>query len=491
VAEICRRLEGLPLAIELAAARTRLLDPEALLGRLARSLDALGTGAVDLPERQRTLRATVEWSVGLLEDAERSLLETAAVFVDGWTIEAAAQVAGQDEDRALELTEALARHSLIQLDSTGRGPRSRLLETIRVFVAERLADRPDVAEVQRRHAGHYRALAEQADRPLRGAGQDEWLERLQAEAGNLDAAMRWYLAHDRAPLPHLFRVLWPFWSLRDHPGEARPWVEQLLPAAGSLDPQARAELLWAAAGTASDMGDDPAALADRERLGPLVAEIQDPFLHAVAGLVMAWSSPIAGDFDGALRQATLSLEQLRGQDEPFWTAMAAFTAGSLETAVGRHDNARRHLREARDLAEEFDNPWLTAGSRVQLAIPDIAGSRLGQARALLDEALNPSLAARSTPFVTLSLAAYARLTFAEGDPERAAMLEGAAEGLRQRVGLRAWPMLRRGEAELVDQVRQTLGADRFDQAFAAGSGLSQREAVAAIRDRRGTGTQTS
>jgi predicted ATPase len=161
VAEICRRLEGLPLAIELAAARTRLLDPGALLDRLSASLDALGTGAVDLPERQRTLRATVEWSVGLLDDAERSLLEVAAVFVDGWTIEAAAQVAGLDEDRALELTEALARHSLIQLDSTGHGPRPRLLETIRAFVAERLAARPDAAEVQRRHAGHYQALAEQ------------------------------------------------------------------------------------------------------------------------------------------------------------------------------------------------------------------------------------------------------------------------------------------------------------------------------------------
>ena len=110
VAEICRRLEGLPLAIELAAARTRLLDPAALLDRLAASLDALGTGAVDLPERQRTLRATVEWSVSLLDDAELSLLETVAVFVDGWTVQAAGQVAGLDEDRALELSEALARH---------------------------------------------------------------------------------------------------------------------------------------------------------------------------------------------------------------------------------------------------------------------------------------------------------------------------------------------------------------------------------------------
>jgi len=139
VAEICRRLEGLPLAIELAAARIRLLDPAALLDRLAQSLDVLGTGMVDLPERQRTLRATVEWSVGLLEDAERSLLQVLAVFVDGWTIQAAAQVAGLEEDRALELSEALARHSLIYLDITGPGPRLRMLETIHAFVAEHRA----------------------------------------------------------------------------------------------------------------------------------------------------------------------------------------------------------------------------------------------------------------------------------------------------------------------------------------------------------------
>ena len=282
VAEICRRLEGLPLAIELAAARTRLLDPAALLDRLAASLDALGTGAVDLPERQRTLRATVEWSVGLLEDAERSLLEVAAVFVDGWTIQAAAQVAGLEEDRALELSEALARHSLVYVDSTELGPRSRMLETVREFVAERLAARPDAAEVGRRHAGYYRALAEQADRPLRGTGQGEWLERLDAEAGNLAAAVRWYLAHDRGPLPHLFRVLWLFWSQRDLEGQARSWVEQLLPAAGTLDPQARAELAWAAAVIAVDTGDDTAALAARQRLAPLLAGIQDPFLHAVS-----------------------------------------------------------------------------------------------------------------------------------------------------------------------------------------------------------------
>jgi predicted ATPase len=489
VAEICRRLEGLPLAIELAAARTRLLDPAALLARLAASLDALGTGAVDLPERQRSLRATVEWSVGLLEDDERSLLEITAVFTDGWTIPAAAQVADLDEDRVLELSEALARHSLVAIDSTEPLPRSRLLATVRAFVAERLAARPDAAEVGRRHAGYYRALAEQADGPLRGPGRNEWTERLQAEAGNLAAAVRWYLAHDRGPLPHLFRVLYLFWSQQDLGREAWSWVEQLLPGFGTLDPQARAELAWAAAALAGDIGDDTAVLAARQRLAPLLPGIQDPFLHAVARLAMAWTMPVAGDYGGALREAAVSLEELRGQDEPIFTAMAAYTVGALDTALGRYDDASRDLREARDLAERVGGDWLAAGAQVQLGILDVVRGSPDEARPLLEEALDLSLAARSTPFVTLCLAGYALLAFADGDPGRAALLEGAAEGLRRRVGLSAWPQLRKVEADLMTQVRQGLGAARFDRAFTAGSRLAQQQAVAIVRDQRDAGTQ--
>jgi predicted ATPase/class 3 adenylate cyclase len=487
VVELCRRLEGLPLAIELAAARTRLLDPDAILGRLAGSLDALGTGAVDLPPRQRTLRATVDWSVGLLEEAERSLLEVAAVFVDGWTLQAAARVAGLDEDRALDLSEALARHSLISLDPTDRGPRLRMLETVREFVAERLAARPDLAEIQRRHAEYYRGLAEQADRPLRGTGQAEWFERLEAEARNLAAAVEWYLAHDPAPLPHLFRVLWLFWSARDHLDEARAWVDRLLPAADALDPPARAELAWTALVTADEVGDDQAVLAARQRLGPLLDGIDDPYLQAVSELAMAWTAPVVGDLDGALRGALAALEQLRGQDEPFWTALAVATAGIVETTVGRHDDAQRHLREARDLGKRFDDAWMAAFSLVQLGTLAVVRGRLEEARALLEEALELSLAAHSTRSVTLCLAAFAQLAFVEGDGERAALLAGAAEGLRRRVGLRSLVALRQGEAELVAQVRQALGADRFEEVFAAGGRLTQQEAVAAVRDRRGAG----
>jgi predicted ATPase len=499
VAEICRRLEGLPLAIELAAARTRLLDPEALLGRLATSLDALGKGTADMPARQHTLRATVEWSVGLLEEAERSLLEVVAVFADGWTIDAAADVAGLDEDRALDLTEALARHSLIYLDTTGTGtgtgtglgPRPRMLETIREFVAERLAARPDVAEIGRRHADHYRALGEQADGPLRGVGQKPWVERLQAEAGNLAAAVGWYLVNDPAPLPHMFRVLWPFWSQWDHLDEARAWIEQLLPTARSLDPHARAELLWAAAVTAREVGDDRAALAARKRLAPLMEGTNDPYLHAASQLAMSWTSPIVGDLDGALREALAALEEFQGQDEPLGTASASLTVGSLETSVGRHDDALRHLTEARDLAARLDNAWLDATSRVLLGILALTRGRTDEAGAELDEGLDLSLAAHSTQLVSLSLTVVARLAFVNGDVEWAAMLAGAAEGLRRRVGLRVWPSHRRGAAELEAELRRALGAQRFQRAFAAGTRLNRRQAVAAVRDRRGAGAAAS
>jgi hypothetical protein len=163
----------------------------------------------------------------------------------------------------------------------------------------------------------------------------------------------------------------------------------------------------------------------------------------------------------------------------------------VETTVGRYDDALRHLTEARDLAVRLDNAWLTATSQVLLGTLALVQGRLEDVQALLEEALDLSLAARSTQLVTLCLAGFARLAFVEGNAERAALLAGAAEDLRRRVGLRAWPSHRRAEAALVDQIRRALGADRFDQAFAAGARLSQREAVAAAQSRRGAGTRAS
>src|SRR5262249_11054073 len=211
-----------------------------------------------------------------------------------------------------------------------------------------------------RHADHYRELAEQADRPLRGFGHGQWVARLEAEAGNLAAAVHWYLDHDRAPLPHLLRVLWPFWFLADHMDENRTWADQLLATADSWEPEARAELVWTSLVTALEVGDDTAALAAREPLEALLAGIQDPFLPSVSQLAAAWTAPIVDDFDNALHWALACLEELRAQDEPFWTALTLGTLGFLEIGVGRDDEALSHLNESRDLAERLDNAWLAA-----------------------------------------------------------------------------------------------------------------------------------
>jgi hypothetical protein len=293
-------------------------------------------------------------------------------------------------------------------------------------------------------------------------------------------AVRWHLAHDPAPLPHLFRVLWPFWFLRGHPEEVlvRQRVEQLLPMASSLGRQAEEELLWTAGASATDMGDDQAAQAVRQRLQPLLPEIRDPFLSAVADLFMAWSTPITGDLEQALHEASACLDKLHGQDEPFFTSVAEFTASTIETALGRYDQALRHLTESRTRADQSGIKWLVAGTRVQLGILQILQDKPDEARPALVDSLNLSLTARSTPWTALSLAGHARLAFATGNARRAALLAGAAQGLRRRAGLQAWPMLRRSEAELAGQIRHALGAEQFDQAFADGSALSQQEAVA-------------
>ena len=482
VVAICRRLEGLPLAIELAAARTRLLEPNAILRRLETSLDALGGGTVDMPERQQTLRATVEWSVGMLDEAERSMLETMAVFAGGWTLEAVALVAGLDENRSLELNEALARQSLVHVDNTPLGPRSRMLETIREFVAERLAKREDVADIERRHADCYRTLVEQSDQRLRGVGHDLAYESLRAESGNLAAAVEWYLAHDRRPLPHLFRVLWPFWEIRDYMREAHGWVQRLMSAGDDFDLQGRAEMLWAAVVTANELGDDQAVLSARERLRQVLDGIRDPVLHALSLLVMGWTSPIVGDFEGARQEASGALNELRGLDEPYWSAVALATTGFLETAVGHDEVALTQFREAQEVAERLGNTWLSAISVWSQGTLAVRASRLDDARQLLEEALDLAESSTySTRAVALCLIGFARLAVKTGAAETAALLVGAAEGLRNRVGLRVWPPLRGGEAELSAQLRQALGARRFEQICADGAGLNHREAVAVAR----------
>ena len=479
IVAICRLVDGLPLAIELAAARTRLLPPAALLARLERSLDALGTGAVDLPERQRTLRATVEWSFGLLDEAEQRMLATMSVFVDGWTLEAAVDVADLTEDRTLDLLDALAGHSLIAVDAVDPGPRFRMLVAVRELAGERLAANEQVADVERRHAEHFGAFVANAEWPAEG--QAEWAERVRADEENLRVAIRWFLAHDVTPLPHMFRILWLFWQMRGRMPEGRAWIDEVQHKAGDLDDRARAELLFTSAITAVEVGDDEAALAALDGLNGLAGHIDDPYLESAAQLAISWILPIVDDFDGALRAASIALDGFRRQNDPL-VAFAALTVGMVDMTLGDDDGARAHLDMVEELGGRFDNVWLRSTARAQLASVEVRAGRLDEARALLVRSVDARDDAELSPLtVSFSLVIAAQLALAEGDGHRAAVALAAADGLRRRAGLKAWPSTRRREAELVTQVAQVSDSGDLEDARAAGAQLSHREAIAFIR----------
>lgn len=485
VAAISRRLDGLPLAIELAAARVRLLDPSALLDRLDKSLDALGSGPVDLPERQRTLRATVEWSIGLLTEAEGDMLATLSVFVDGWNIDAATRVADVGEDATLDLLDSLAGHSLVKVEAQHLGPRFRMLETVREIAAERLAAREDCAEVERRHAVYFGAMVSEVEWPR--DHQTEWADRLRMDEENIRRAIHWFFAYDVAPLPHMFRLLWWFWQLRDRMAEGQAWINELLQRVGDLDDTARFELLLTSANTSIEVGDDAQALAAAHAIEEFDGRIDDPVLNSWAQLSLAWIRPIEGDLDGAIEAAERSLEGFRGVAEPFMTGSAIMTVAMLERTKGRPEVARPYLLEVQEIGKQFHNTWLASGAQVEFAVLATQAGEYDEAHAYLDMALEAADDGEvvNTQTISFTLVAYAQLMLAQGDAARAAVALGAAENVRTRAGIRAWPSLREGEGMLLEWARDGLG-DQFDPAFARGSALTRHDAVELVRGGAGS-----
>ncbi|SFS06670.1 Predicted ATPase [Microbacterium sp. cf046] len=481
IAEICRRLDGVPLAIELAAARTRLLDPAPLLAHLQSVLDGLGTGPIDLPERQRTLRATAEWSVGLLSDAEARLLATLSVFADGWTITAAANVSAADELDTLDLLDALAGHSLVTIDPSASEPRFRMLTTVRELAAERLVDRDDRSVIERRHAEYFASIMDTDAVPTDLT--TPWADRLRTEEENVRVAIAWFFRQDIGRLPHLLRSLWLYWQTNDRLVEGREWVSELqaVADAAQLDERARAEVLFTEVVTAVAVGDDRGAVSAAATIPAIIDRVEEPALRNALHLALSWSLPIQGDFEGSLTEATRAYDGFAEHDDAV-IAFAALTVGMLRTALDEDDEGRRFLREAADLGTRFGNRWLTAGARTQLVILDVRAGSQAAARKLLSEILDevdgPQL---GTILVCFALIAYAEFAIAEARPLDAATALGAVRGLRERAGLIAWPIARPGEARLLSKVTEHLGADEWAAAQDRGSELRAHDALDLVR----------
>jgi hypothetical protein len=310
-----------------------------------------------------------------------------------------------------------------------------------------------------------------------------WADRLRIEEENVRAAIEWLFRNDPARLPHLLRSLWLYWQVNDRLVEGRQWVTELEEVAATLhlDERARAEVLFTQAVTAVAVGDDSGAIAAVEAIPSMIPVVDEPTLRSALQLAVSWSLPILDDFEGALDAATAAYDGFSERGEDF-VAFAALTVGMLETALGRDDRGRRFLREADELGTAFGNRSLTSSARTQLAILDVRAGELDAAkahlRACLDEIGDDQVGTIIACFV---LIAFAELRTAEANPSEAATALGAVKGLRARAGLSAWPIARRGEADLRRRVAELLEPDGTHDAHEVGAELRAHDALALVR----------
>jgi len=431
VVQIVRRLDGLPLAIELAAARVRLLTPEAILERLEHSLSLLTGGSRDLPHRQQTLRATIEWSYGLLGDEARRLLAACSVFRGGvplGVIEPVCMEAGTGV-AVLDGLQELVDHSLLRPVRTSGAPRYLMLETIREFAAERLAGTPEAARLRGAHAAAFLALAVEAGRPLTGLGQKDWLERLDVEHNNIRAAIDWYRQEDPPTALRLAAAMSMFWSLHGHYAEGRQRLRQLL----ELVPDqttVRVRALNGAAWLAIDQGEYPDADRLLSESSELSGRLNDKVGEGMAAVFLSRSMLSSGRVAEAAPYPEHAFALLtEARDRPgiafalFYRALHAQFTGSLEAACDLHERCVAMCRE-------LGFASLRARALQLLGIARLLLGDLTAARAALQEGLPASVGLGDRFVIPVGLTGFAGLAARTGKHRMALRLAGAAEAYR-------------------------------------------------------------
>lgn len=363
VAEICRRLDGLPLAIELAAARIKMLSPEAIAGRLDRRLGLLAGGPQDAPARQRTMRDTIVWSHGLLDPDDQAMFRRLAVFTGGWALEAAEEVCALAGTPALDVMDrlmSLVDQTLIQLDAGGS--RYSMYETLREFALERLAASGEAEGLRRQHAEYFLRLAETAAPQLRDVDQDEWLARLERDHDNLRSALGWALAHGHADLGlRLAAGLWWFWHVRGHWGQAALTLETAVASARALGPTpALAEALAGIGDLAGHRCDFAKA---RAALGESIAIWRE--LGSKRGLAdalgfLAGVQVSAGDYAAARSPWDESIALLREIGDRRGLAKELGAMGRLALHQGDLATARPLLQESVAFRNAIGDKWVIA-----------------------------------------------------------------------------------------------------------------------------------
>ncbi len=523
VAEICYRLDGLPLAIELAAARVKLFPPQALLARLDERLSFLTGGARDLPERQQTMRNTIDWSYHLLGDGEQTLFARLGVFVGGCTLDAAEVVCNRDDGLPIEVVDgiaALVDQSLVrQVEAPDGGTRFMMLETIHEYALERLEASGEAEIIRRRQAEYYLTLAEQAEPQLYGPEQQLWLNRLEQEHDNIRAVIRWSATTgDTAIGLRIAGALSLFWEIHGYLNEGRTWLGTLLSRSAAMEPTAaRAKALNAAGDLALNVYDIASArllfeesLAIRQALGDTnsrayalkglgeVARLQGNSTQAEAffqeslplfrelgdAVSMAWVLIGLGNLAlnqgdivaaQAYHQESLAIHRASGDKRSMSAALNGL--GEVARSQGDDQQAAMYYNESLNIAQELSHKSGMAIALQNLAhvaqhqgdaAQAVAGFRAGLALAQ-ELGLKDLIAA--------CFAGLAGVAAAEGQSERAVQLFGASEALLDGIGATLEPADQADYDRSVAMTRAQLDESAFAAAWAAGRAMALEQAM--------------
>ncbi len=525
IAAICQQLDGLPLAIELAAGRSKLLPPQALLERLSQRLALLTSPALDVPARQQTLRNTLAWSYGLLDQAEQTLFRRLAVFVGGCTLETAEAVCNASQDLGVDVLDGMSRlvdKSLLRQEAEVDGePRMLMLETIREYALERLAESGEAEAMRRQHATFFLQLAEEAYPKMLSAEQATWYRRLEVEHDNLRAALHWTLEHQEAETGlRLAGALFAFWRSCNHSREGRSWLEQVLAQPGAKMPTAaRAKALLGAGLIAFFQGDFPEAYrlleesvligrevgaagrrvlanalttlghvailqgnlgAARELAGEgmrLFQEVGDTWGVALALCHLGKATVEMGDPVAArsLLQESAALFRVTGDKQRLALPLNALGLAALRQ--GDYVSARARFEEALSVARETGDEPFIADALANLGTVALRVGDYPQSAALYQQslALNGALANREG--IAEDLAGLAAVASLLGQPERAARLCGAVEALREARNISLPPLRRTEYDRTVGGILAHLDDAAFAEAWAQGRAMPLEQAI--------------
>jgi non-specific serine/threonine protein kinase len=504
VARLCHRLDGIPLAIELAAARIRLLSVEQLVDRVKDRFRLLTGGSRTALPRQQTLRALVDWSYDLLSERERLLFDRLSVFIGGWTMESAEAVCADDggesktgaqspadlihSEDILDLIGHLLEKSMIVAERSVQGtPRFRLLETLRQYGQERLAKRGEVAAetLRARHARHFIALSEQVALGLRGPDQTKWSERLELEHDNLRAVLEWGKAADAPPdrVELALRLAGPLyapWFRRGHGREGRQHFETLLSHRNAqLPTRARAQVLFAAGSLALwQDGDDTTALVLLNKSFSLAEQLGDTRVMADAGRNLGQALSKRGDLGAARRRHEEAIQLSRADGDLYGIRWSLENLAELAADEGDTRRASELCEEALSLARQTGDHHGIASILQTMGTLARATGKSERARELIGEGLSIMERIGCNHCSAWFLGDLAFVASASGESERAVQILGAADALRERTGTVVPTTSVATNEQTLGEARRRLGDARYAAAWKEGRAMSLPQATA-------------